>query len=354
MLFTASSANAEFERLNVLFDKARERAEREELLTTEREVQVRTKVRIRNYDGPLSQVSFGVNFVKHPFRSSKVVPVSELVEAGKKELNDIDGDLDRAAHFLLAAHFRYEDSGVTPSDDFRSLLYRSLVSLAREYEGGFNRAKAPYASYIMYRTASIVTPSQEIYLKIDEFHENDYGIAWWYKGAASNKEMRKSVLDRASCDSEYRKYAFIKYSADLCDEVEIRKASLARKGSTDESIRQEQNRARVEEILRAEQEEQEAERSLNKTKTNYLKLLSKYREEKSKSSKKTTVLRFALKEIDEIEAIISKHGFKRLCEIYKCVDDGAIKYVYSPTELFKRSKGGDILYLSDEFKEAMQ
>ena len=354
ILSISHSANAEYDRLNALFDEAKERAEREELLTTEREVQNRTKVRIRNYDGPLSQVSFGANFVRYSFSASKVVPIAELIDAGRAELLGVGGDLDRAAHYLLAAHLRYQLSDAIPTDEFRSLLYRSLVSLAQEYENGVNRERDLYASYILYRDVSLIAPSQKVYLKIDEFHDRDDGIAWWYQGTVSNKEMRKIVLDRASCNSEHRKDAFIEYSADLCDEAELRKASLSRQDSTQESVRNEQNRARVEELLREDLKTQEGERTLNETKTDYLKLLAKYREEKNKSSDKATVLRFALREVDEIEAIIAKNGYQILCETYKCVDEGSVLYVYSPTELFKRSKRGEILYLSDEFKGAMQ
>jgi len=346
--------SSENERLNLLFDKARHSAEREEIITTQREVQARTKVRLSNYDGPLSQVSFGLNFVRFPFSSSKVVSVAELIKAGSAELLNVNGNLDRAAHFLLAAHLRYQRSDVIPSDEFNSSLYRSLVSLAQEYEKGINREKDLYASYIIYRTVTEILPSQKLYLKIDDFHKKDVGIAWWYKGSVSNNEMRNIVLDRASCNSEHRVNAFIAYSADLCEEAEFRKTSLLQQESTQRSIRQDQNRARVEEILKNELESQEAERVLNKTKTDYLKLRAKYKEETNNSSSKAAVLRFALKEIKEIEYIIGTYGYVRLCETYKCVDDGPETYVYSPTELFKRTKSGDILYLSDEFKEAMQ
>lgn len=229
LLTPISESHADsFERLATAFDKARNRAEREEGWTTKQDVDWSDRARLNAYNGPLSTINHGYGFISNHFGLPKPeFPLPFIIDAGYAELEKVNGDVDKAAHYLLGAYYvAVHNKGTIEKDDFYKKLDFALIKIAKEWEYGVNREVDLFASYIMYQQAAGFTGSQQALLKIEEFHREDIGIPWWVSKDNSNEKMRLWALEQASCGSETSKRSVVEFTVELCKEAEKRKEEL--------------------------------------------------------------------------------------------------------------------------------
>ncbi len=215
--------------LSRAFQEARKRAKKEESQWTRKEIEADYPGSMNGYRGPLSKVSYGRGFLIGHFHFPPKTNISEIVSEGYRHLTGEAKDLDKAAHYLLAAVFydkRYHSGALKKDEEFQSNLHQALIGLAEEFEQGEAQEQNLYAAYIMYREAVGQTYSQLSLLKIAEYHRENKGIPWWYTTGASNFEIELAFLKAASCNHETRHKATIPDSPELCRQAELELLAL--------------------------------------------------------------------------------------------------------------------------------